>query len=256
MIDARTWLFARVRIAVLPACLASALALAGCAADGSPSLEGLKSVAETAIGGQSGELTTDEITRGLKAALTTGSNAVVSQLGQSGGFDADPAIRIPLPNTLKKARDFASKVGLAGSFDDLEVKLNQAAEAATPKAKALFVGAITSMTVDDARGILQGPDNAATQYFEGRTGAALQAEMRTIVESALAQVGAVNTFNQLLGRYQQIPLAPKIDADLTGHVVEKGTDGIFFYLAQEEKAIRENPLKRTSDILQRVFGSR
>lgn len=80
--------------------------------------------------------------------------------------------------------------------------------------------------------------------------------MRPIVESALAQVGAVNTFNQLLGRYQQIPLAPKINADLTGHVVEKGTEGIFFYLAQEEKAIRENPLKRTSDILQRVFGSR
>jgi len=256
MIDAPTRWFARVRIAALPACLSSALVLAGCAADGSPSLEGLKSAAETAIGGQTGELTTDEITRGLKAALTTGSNAVVSQLGQSGGFDADPAIRIPLPNALNSARDFASKVGLAGSFDDLEVKLNQAAEAATPKAKALFVGAIKSMTVDDARGILQGPDNAATQYFEGRTGAALQAEMRPIVESALAEVGAVNTFNQLLGRYQQIPLAPKINADLTGHVVEKGTEGIFFYLAQEEKAIRENPLKRTSDILQRVFGSR
>lgn len=233
----------------------SALLLTSCAGDG-PKFEDLKQVAESALGGStSGPLSIDEITRGLKEALTTGSGAVVSQLGQSDGFNGDPAIRIPLPNALIKARKLASKVGLASSFDDLETRLNRAAEEATPKAKALFVGAIRSMSVEDAKGILQGPDNAATDYFRGKTGSQLQAQMRPIVDQALANVGAVSSFNKLLSQYNNIPLAPKVDADLTGHVVEEGSDGIFYYLAQEEKAIRENPLKRTSEILQRVFGS-
>ena len=231
--------------------------LASCAADGSPDLEGLTAAAQTALGGSDGggPLSTDEIVLGLKEALVTGSNVVVSQLGQTDGFSADPAIRIPLPRSLQNVRDFASKVGLEGSFDELELKLNRAAEAATPKAKELFLGAIRDMSVSDARGILQGPDNAATEYFRDKTGDDLQAQMRPIVDQALAQVGAVSSFNQLLTRYNAIPLAPKVEADLTGHVVEEGSDGIFFYLAEEEKAIRENPLKRTSQILQRVFGS-
>jgi hypothetical protein len=79
--------------------------------------------------------------------------------------------------------------------------------------------------------------------------------MRPIVDQALAQVGAVSSFNQLLDKYNSIPFAPKVEADLTGHVVKEGSDGIFYYLAQEEKAIRENPLKRTSELLQRVFSS-
>lgn len=231
--------------------------LGGCATDGSQ-LEDLKSIAESALGGeaaQGGPLSVDEITRGLKAALSTGADTVVSQLGQTNGFSDDPAIHIPLPASLAKARDFASKVGLAGSFDELELKLNRAAEEATPKARELFMSAIQDMSVEDARGILQGPDDAATEYFRDKTGADLQAEMRPIVDNALSEVGAVSTFNDLLSRYNSIPLAPKVDADLTGHVVEEGSDGIFYYLAQEEKAIRENPIKRTSEILQRVFGN-
>ncbi len=203
-----------------------------------------------------GGLSTDDITAGLKEALTTGSNAVVSQLGTSEGFSSDPAIRIPLPKSLAKARNLAKKIGLEGSFDDLELKLNQAAEEATPKAKALFLNAIQGMSVDDARGILSGPDDAATEYFRGKTGVDLQDQMRPIIDDALANVGAVTTFNNLLSKYNRIPLAPKVDADLTSHVVEEGSNGIFYYLAQEEKAIRENPIKRTSQILQRVFGSR
>jgi len=230
--------------------------LVSCAGDGQNFGE-LASAASTALAGsERSALSVDDITRGLKEALTTGSNAVVGQLGQANGFSDDPTIRIPLPESLQKARDIASRVGLESSFDDLELKLNRAAEQATPKAKALFLGAISDMSVDDAKGILQGPDNAATEYFRAETGDALQAQMRPIVDQALSQVGAVSSFNQLLTRYNNIPLAPKIDADLTAHVVEEGSDGIFYYLAQEEKAIRENPLKRTSEILQRVFGNR
>lgn len=236
------------------ALLTSSIGLAGCAGSG-PNLEDIAQTAGTVLGNTQGGLSTADITAGLKEALTVGSGAVVSQLGQADGFANDPIVRVPLPASLVKARDFAGKVGLQQPFDDLELKLNRAAERATPRAKQLFVGAIRDMSVQDARGILQGPDNAATQYFQGKTGPSIKSAMRPLVDQALSEVGAVRSFNSLLKQYNAIPLAPKIDADLTGHVVDEGTDGIFHYLAVEEKAIRTNPLKRTSELLQRVFSS-
>ena len=240
--------------------LAAALALGGCAAgSGGPTLDDLKGVADDVLGGEggaSGPLGTDEIVAGLKQALATGSETVVAQLGRPDGFAGDPRIRIPLPESLEKAKEIASKVGLGGRFEDLETRLNRAAEEATPRAKELFLGAIRSMSVEDARGILQGPDDAATTYFRRQTGSELQSEMRPIVDRALGEVGAVASFQSLASRYNAIPGVPRLDADLTGYVVDEGMDGIFTYLAEEEKAIRENPLKRTTEILQRVFGSR
>jgi len=206
--------------------------------------------------GAGGALSTEEITAGLKEALSKGSKAVVGQLGTSGGFGADESVRIPLPATLAKARDFAAKVGLDGAFNNLENKLNEAAELATPNPQSLFLGAIQQMSVQDAKSILTGPQDAATRFFEAKTRDQLASEMRPIVENSLSQVGAVSTFNQLADRYKKIPLAPEVDADLTGHVVSKGMDGIFKYLAQEEKAIRENPAARTTELLKKVFASR
>lgn len=200
-------------------------------------------------------LSVDEITRGLKEALSKGSSAVVSQLGQAGGFNADPTVRIPLPKSLAKARDFAAKVGLDSSFNELEAKLNSAAELATPKAKELFLGAIQSMSVQDAQGILKGADNAATSFFETKTRADLASAMRPLIDKSLSEVGAVKYFNQLASSYGKIPLAPKLDADLTSHVVDKGMDGIFLYLAKEEKAIRSDPVKRTTELLKKVFSA-
>jgi len=245
-----------VRALVFASAFVGTLAISGCAADGSPDIGAITEGAEAVLGSAgAGGLSQQEIVRGLKAALETGSGTVVNQLGAANGFNGDSLIRIPLPKSLIKARDLASKVGLEGSFNDLETRLNRAAELATPKAKALFVGAIRDMSVSDARGILNGADDAATAYFLNKTGSDLQAEMRPLVDNALAQVGAVNSFNSLLSKYRKIPGAPPVEADLTGHVVEKGSDGIFYYLAREEKAIRENPAKRTSEILRRVFGS-
>lgn len=243
--------------AFVAACtLTASIGLSGCAADGSADLGKIAQTAEAALGGVSGTgLSNADIVNGLKAALETGSSTVVDQLGASNGFNGNSLIRIPLPNSLLKARDFAGKVGLDGPFNDLETRLNRAAELATPKAKSLFVGAIKDMSISDARGILNGADNSATAYFRDKTGVALSSAMRPIVDNALAEVGAVNSFNSLLSSYRKIPGAPAVDADLTGHVVEKGGDGIFYYLAEEEKAIRENPAKRTTEILQRVFGS-
>lgn len=228
--------------------------LSGCANSGAV-LEELERAATQAMGDSAGgSLSITEISNGLKEALTIGSGQVVSQLGRTDGFNADPIAHIPLPTALDRARTAAARIGLDSSFDSLETRLNRAAELATPKAKELFVSAIQQMTLEDAKGILQGPDDSATQYFRGAMGTRLSNAMRPIVDDSLAQVGAVRVFNDLLASYRQIPFAPPIEANLTDHVVNTGMDGIFHYIAREEQAIRENPLKRTTELLRRVFG--
>ena len=103
--------------------------------------------------------------------------------------------------------------------------------------------------------ILEGPDDAATRYFQVKMSGPLAEEMRPIVDSSLAEVGAIQAYEDTMGQYQKIPLVPDVKADLTGHVVDKGLDGIFHYVAKEEAAIRNNPAKRTTDLLKRVFAS-
>lgn len=216
-------------------------------------VEQIQKSAESVLGEDG--LSTSDITAGLKEALTTSTGTVVSQLGKSGGFSSDDLIRIPLPESLLKAKSYADKFGLGNHFVELEDQLNQAAELAAPKAKDLFIGAIKDMSVSDAKGILQGPDDAATRFFETKMSDRLGDEMSPIVADSLNQVGAVRGFNNLLKKYRKIPLAPKIDVDLTQYVVNGGVNGIFHYVAVEEKAIRENPAKRTTELLQRVFGA-
>jgi len=200
-------------------------------------------------------ITTDEIGAALKEALRVGSEHVVTQLGRTDGFNADPAIHIPLPEELNTVKKVLSKVGMSSLAEDVELKLNRAAEAATPKAKALFLQAIREMTLDDIQGIYQGPDDAATRYFQGKMSPPLREEMRPIVESSLNQVGAVQAYDNLLGRYKQLPFVPDVKANLTDHVIQKGMDGIFYYLAKEEAAIRKDPVRQTTDLLKKVFGS-
>ena len=194
-----------------------------------------------------------DIIAGLKQALEKGTSNVVSQLGAENGFNTDPSIRIPLPDHLKKVKSMLDAAGMGAYADDVELTLNRAAEAATPRAKSLFLDAISQMRFEDAREILDGPDDAATQYFRGKMTPDLTAAMTPVVEETLDQVGAVRAYDQMLGQYKQLPFVPDVKGDLTGHTVQKALDGIFYYLAKEEKAIRENPAKRTTELLERVF---
>ena len=199
-------------------------------------------------------LGSDEVADGLKEALRVGTETVVANLGATDGFNLDPAIHIPLPSQLDKVRSLLGKVGMDSMLTDLEVGLNRAAEIATPKAKSLFVQAISDMTLDDAMNIYKGPDDAATQYFKSKMSAPLALEMAPVVDESLAEVGAIKMYDDAMESYEAIPFAPKVDADLSEYVVQKGMDGIFHYLAIEEAAIRQNPAKQTTDILKRVFG--
>ncbi len=200
-------------------------------------------------------LSTDEVGGGLKEALRVGTDTVVGNLGQAGGFNLDPLIHIPLPKQIDKARKILSSIGMDSMLVDLEAKLNEAAEIATPKAKQLFIDAINDMTLDDVMAIYKGPDDAATQYFRSRMSAPLGLEMKPVVDNSLEGVGALELYDSVMKQYEKVPFAPEVDVDMSDYVVEKGMDGIFFYLAKEEAAIRNNPAKRTTDLLKSVFGN-
>jgi len=205
--------------------------------------------------GRQTDITAEEIGAGLKDALLVGSEQVVSRLGKLNGFNTDSAVHIPLPKQLDTVKSALGKIGMSGPLQDLELKLNRAAEVATPKAKRLFRQAITEMKFDDVKAIYEGPQDAATQYFRGKMSPSLAQEMRPVVKSSLAQVGAVQAYDSVMKRYRAIPFAPEVKADMTEYVVERGMDGIFYYMAQEEAAIRQNPAKRTTELLRRVFGA-
>ncbi|CAG36107.1 DUF4197 domain-containing protein [Desulfotalea psychrophila] len=195
-----------------------------------------------------------EMDLAFKQALRLGAEKVVKQLGQSNGFNADPAIHIPLPKELNTVKSVLNKIGMSPLLDDLELRLNRAAEAATPKAQKLFLQSISEMTFDDIKTIYNGPKDSATRYFQRKMSPELSRQMQPIVEKSLAQAGAMQAFDRVVGEYQNLPFVPDVKANLTDYVVQEGMDGIFYYISQEEIAIRENPLKQTTALLQKVFG--
>jgi hypothetical protein len=201
------------------------------------------------------QLTPEDITNAIKEALQVGTERVVDQVGQPDGFNADPAIHIPLPDSLAPVDQALSGVGMGALTDDLELRINRAAEAATPQAKELFFQAIADMTVDDINAVFRGSDDAATQYFRGKMSDPLREAMRPIVEQSLAEAGAVQAYDEMMAGYKQIPLVPDIKADLTEHTLNGAMDGLFHYLAVEETAIRNDATARTTELLQRAFAA-
>lgn len=203
-----------------------------------------------------GDLTTNEIGAAFKEALRIGSENVVSQLGQEGGFNADPVVHIPLPQEFETVKNTMGKIGMSFMVEELELKLNRAAEQATPKAKELFVQAIQKMTFEDVMNIYNGPEDSATKYFQGKMSDSLAREMQPIINNSLSQVGAIETYDEVISKYKSVPFVPDIKTNLTAYVTQKGMDGIFYYMAEEEAAIRENPAKQTTALLKRVFGEK
>lgn len=216
-------------------------------------LKGLGGSSSGSSGGAA-SLSTGEIASGLKEALRVGADRVVGTLGRSDGFNASPDVHIPLPESLRKVQSMLSRVGMGAMGKDLELRLNRAAEAAVPKAQKLFGDAITSMSIDDARKILNGPKDSATQYFRSKMSSPLATEMKPIVNSQLSSVGAVASYDRMIGQYKTLPFVPDVKADLTDHVLDKAIGGVFLYLGREEAAIRENPAKRTTELLKKVFS--
>ncbi len=193
---------------------------------------------------------------GLKEALRVSTKRVVAQLGREGGFNTDSAVHIPLPEKLQQAQSLLAKAGLSSYGEALELRLNRAAETAVPEGKAAFMEAIRQMTVADAKAIVTGPEDAATQYFRETMTPELRKRMRPVIDNALGQVGAIKRYDRFMSRYQSLPLAPDIKANLTSYTLSRALDGVFHYMATEEAAIRNNPAKRTTELLKKVFEGR
>lgn len=206
--------------------------------------------------GVGASLSQGEIGSGLKDALKVASQRVVARVGKTDGYWADPAIRIPLPGPVAKIEAPLKAVGASGMLDDLQLKMNRAAETAAPKALNIFVSAAQKMTITDARAILTGPSDAATQYFKKTSTGELTTAYRPIVDNTLSSVGAVKAFNSIKGQASSIPLAGQEvkSFNLTDFTVGKALDGLFHYMAVEEAAIRSNPAARTTDLLKKVFA--
>lgn len=206
--------------------------------------------------GSTSRLSQGEVASGLREALSVASRRVVGRVGTANGYNGDPAIRIPLPDTLQKLAGPLRALGGGGMLDDLQLKMNRAAEQAAPKALDIFTSAISRMTIGDAQAILSGPQDAATQYFKRETSASLTAAFRPIVDRALSDVGAVTAFKGVQSQASSIPMAGReVQAfNLTDFTVGKALDGLFHYLGTEEAAIRTNPGARSTDLLKKVFG--
>jgi len=205
-------------------------------------------------GGAASGLTTQEMGDGLLEALRVGTERVVEQVGAADGYNLDPNIHIPLPGSLSKVQSVLKSIGKSGLADDLELRLNRAAEAAAPEAKELFWQAISEMSFDDVRQIYDGPDDAATRYFQRKMTPPLATRMEPVIDRSLAEVGAIRSYDAMMGQYKSVPFVPDVKADLTGYAVEKAMDGLFYYVAKEEAAIRNDPAARTTELLQKVFG--
>jgi hypothetical protein len=205
--------------------------------------------------GLNSELGTDEIQQAFKQALSQGTETIVNQLGAKDGFNADPQIHIPLPKSLKKVQSTLDQFGMGDYMSDLETKLNRAAEAATPQAKALFINAIKDMSFEDIQKIYKGPKDSATQYLKEKTSPQLKQQMAPIIDNTLNEVGALKAYDKAIKKYKDLPFVPNVKADLQQHVIDEGLDGMFHYIAKEEAAIRENPVKQTTNLLKKVFGN-
>lgn len=192
----------------------------------------------------------------LRTALTQGSTKAVAQLGTANGFLGNPEVKIPLPPNLRKAEKTLRKFGMGAQADELITAMNRAAEAAVPEAKTLLVDAVKSMSVQDAKAILSGGEDSATQYFRSKTSDALFKKFKPTVMQATSKVGLAATYNNYAGRAAKYGLINAQEANLDDYVTGQALEGLYKMIAAEEKAIRKDPLGQTSKILQRVFGSK
>lgn len=202
-----------------------------------------------------GDLSATDTSSGLKEALTRGVDIAVSQLGKKNGFLGDKRVKIPLPKSAQTAEKMMRTFGMKKQADELIETMNRAAEMAVVEAKPILTNAVKSMSFDDARGILTGGDDAATQYFKRTTSKDIGARFLPIVKTATAKVDLAGQYNKYAGQAAKLGLMSEQDADLDTYVTQKAMDGLFLMIAEQEKAIRKDPIGTGSNLLKKVFGA-
>ncbi|MBV7534622.1 DUF4197 domain-containing protein [Duganella sp. sic0402] len=201
------------------------------------------------------DLSNTDASGGLKAALETGSNAAVAKLGADGGFLNNPKVRIPLPKILEQARPLLKMTGKAKQLDELVVQMNHAAESAVPMAKPLLLDAVKSMTISDAKNILAGGDTSVTDFFRAKTQDKLAVQFQPVVKKVTDQSGLASKYNTAMSLAPKLGVLAKDQATVEGYVTQRALDGLYTMIAEEEKAIRADPIGTGSKLIGKVFGA-
>ena len=199
-------------------------------------------------------LTESTVIDGLKEALRIGTERTSSSLSARGGFSDNLLLRIVYPDELASVTRTLRRIGLDSQVDEFETNMNRAAEQAAGEAIDVFVSAIGRMSVQDAFGILDGADDAATTYFQERTSEELRIRFAPVVNGVMEDVGVYQAYTSIIDAYNTIPLTTPVSFDLEEHILDGTLSGLFSVLADEELRIREDPLARTTALLKRVFG--
>ena len=210
---------------------------------GGPALAGLESI------------TNQDATTGLREALVKGAQVAVEALGKQDGFFGNGKVKIPLPESAQKVEKVMRQFGMGKQADELILTLNRAAEAAMPEAKVLLVDAVRKISVQDAKGILTGGQDSATQYFKRTSSDQLRAKFLPIVKKATEKVKLAQKYDEYAEKGVKFGLVKKEDANLDNYVTQKALDGLFVMVAEEEARIRQNPAEAATSILKKVFGA-
>ncbi len=201
------------------------------------------------------DLSGDEAGGGLKEALTQGAGKAVDLLGRTDGFLGNPKVKIPLPDSIQRVEGALRMFGMGKQADELVTSMNRAAEAAVPQAKTMLVNAVKQMSVEDAKAILSGGDDAGTQYFRRKTQEPLTRQFLPVVKQAIAKVKLAEQYERFAGKGAKYGLVKEEDTHLENYVTAKALDGLYLMIAEEEKAIRTNPLGAAGNLAKKVFGA-
>ena len=201
------------------------------------------------------DLSQSDASGGLKDALIQGAQVAVQQLGAPGGFSDNPQVRIELPGTLGKAARAMQMMGMGAQVEQLETSMNLAAEAAVPQAQALLVDAVKKMSVADAKAILAGPQDSATQYLNKSSREQIRARFLPIVKQATDRIGLAQQYNAFAGQAAGLGAVDAKSANVESYVTEQALDGLFAMIAKQEASIRQNPAGAATSLAQKVFGA-
>ncbi|WP_395503484.1 DUF4197 domain-containing protein [Ectopseudomonas mendocina] len=201
------------------------------------------------------DLSQQDASGGLKDALIQGAQVAVKQLGTPGGFSNNPDVRIELPGKLGKAAKTMKMMGMGAQVDQLEASMNKAAEAAVPQAQALLVDAVKKMTVADAKAILSGGNDSATQYLNKSSREQIRAKFLPIVKQATDQVGLAQQYNAFAGQAASFGVVDAKSSTVESYVTEQALDGLFEMIAKQEASIRQNPAAAATGLAKKVFGA-
>ena len=201
------------------------------------------------------DLSNQDATAGLKAALEKGANSAVANLGRQNGFLGNDKVKIHLPSALEQAMPIIRMTGQGAQVDALVTDMNHAAEAAVPLAKPLLVNAVKSMSVSDAKNILSGGDTSVTDFFRQKTSGELAVKFLPIVKQITDKNGLSGRYNAVMGQVAKTGLVSGDQSTVEGYVTQRALDGLFLMIGEEEKAIRKDPVGTGSAIIGKVFGA-